>query len=784
MKIRCLKKMYSLIMVMALMLGAFICVPVSATEVNPTAEETTTTAAVMNMSAKIKKQTKLYKEASTATAVVATLKKNQEIFIKGELTVAGANWYRITAKVGKKTYKGYIRTKYAKKYNMFAKNTGVTNTSVTLRKSMSTSSKKLATLKKGTKITAYSKAKKGKYYWYYVAAKVNGKTKKGYIVTKYATLTTTTAKNTKAEAAVVKSKTAIHKTANTNDQKLNTLDKGTELYVRGEVTVKKVTWCKVQTKVDGKKLTGYVRKSKITGVEITDYTKMGIATLNKKYGLKVCPNSYAKSVATVEKGMELVLDGYAQLGDVTWYRCVYFDKVGYVPSTVITMKDEPSADTFYSDILNFPASYHAGLTALHAAHPNWKFVAIDTALDWKDVMKGQNVIGRNVIQSNYPKGGTTLAPFSYLSTEEGAYDWATDTYKVKDGSNWYCANAEVIAHYVDPRNFLTEDGIYQFEALSFDSNQKKDVVTAILKDSFMKDSFSVVDKLTGETVTGKYNSTFMTAGKQAGASPYFLARSALLEVGSNGSGSVSGTYPGYEGIYNFYNIGAYDSSTGEAIKHGLLWASGGTSGLTTYNRPWTTPAKSIIGGASYIAQNYINMGQNTSYFKKFNVVNYTDGLYSHQYYTNVQGAKVEASIAKRAYATCGIDQDAMVFYIPYYDNMPETPCQLPATAGNPNYYLKSIKVVNAANDEELSFDSTFNYKTKKYTIATNGVTSVKVSAKAISKYASVTINGKAVSSSEAITIDLATNDITTVKIVCKAGNGKKYTYQVQIALVG
>lgn len=781
MKMPCLKRIYSLVLIIALLTCAFVSVPIQATEVEPPAAEATTTESVMNLSAKIKKQVTVYKEASTSTEKVIKLNKNQEILIKGELTVAGAKWYRITAKVGKKNYKGYIRTKYAKKYNMFAQNTGKTNTNVTLRSAMSTSSKKIATLKKGTSLTAMSKAKKGKYNWYYVSVKVNGKTKKGYVVTNYVTLTTTTASNTKAEAAKVKAKTGIYKTANTKDQKLNTLQPGTELYVRGEVKVKKTTWYKVQTMINDKKVTGYVKKSKVEGFEITDYTKMGVATLNKKYKLKDCPNALGKTVATAKKGMELVLDGFVQLGEVTWYRCAYFDKIAYVPSTVITMKDEPSADAFYADILNFPESYHAGLTALHEVHPNWKFVAVDTALVWKDVVAAQNVVGKNVIQSNYPKGGSTLAPFSYLSTQEGAYDWATDTYKVKDGSNWYCAAEAVIAHYLDPRNFLTESGIYQFEALSYDSNQKKKVVTAILKDSFMNGSFSVVDKLTGETVTGKYNSTFMTAGKQAGASPYFLSRSALLEVGSTGSGSVSGTYPGYEGIYNFYNIGAYDSSTGEAIKHGLEWASGGSSGLTTYNRPWTTPAKSIIGGASYIAEKYINMGQNTSYFKKFNVVNYTDGLYNHQYYTNVQGASVEASIAKRAYASCGIDQDAMVFYIPYYDGMPETACALPEAAGNPNYYLKSITVTDAATGEERALSETFKYKEPKYTCVANGATSVTISAKTISKHATITINGTAVSSGDSVTVDLVPGETTTVKVVCKAGNGEKFTYQIKIA---
>ena len=37
---------------------------------------------------------------------------------------------------------------------------------------------------------------------------------------------------------------------------------------------------------------------------------------------------------------------------------------------------------------------------------------------------------------------------------------------------------------------------------------------------------------------------------------------------------------------------------------------------TSYNRPWTTPKKAIIGGAEFISSSYIEKGQFTSYFKK------------------------------------------------------------------------------------------------------------------------------------------------------------------------
>ena len=775
-----------------LLLGIFLVygysLPVCATEVTDTTEaqtEQTTVDATMNVSAKTTAKVAVYTEASTATAKVATLSKGQEVLIKGELEVSGASWSRITAKVGGKTVKGYVKTGKLKRYNMFPENTGKTNANqIIMRKTMSTKSARVATLKKGAKVTVYSKAKKNGYTWYYVSAKVNGKTKKGYVVTKYITLTTTTVKSTDNTVAKTKASAALYKTANTKDQKYATLSKDSVILVLGKITVNKTKWTKVKTSVNGKNITGYIKSSKVKkyAYKTKDYTKLGIGKLNAAYSLRKDPNSYAAKVKKVKKGVELCIDGYVNVGGEIWYRCAYLTYTGYVPANMLTITDEPSADQFYDQLVTFPESYKDAILKLHNAHPNWQFVGVDTALKWSDVVANENVVGRNTIQSNYPKGTASLAPFSYLSTDEGAYDWATDKYKVKDGSNWYAASKEVIMYYLDPRNFLTEDGIYQFELLSYTSNQTVKVVNSIFSGTFMSGNYSVTDKMTGKVVSGPYNQLFMKAGQSAGASPYFLARTARLELGAQGSGSVSGTYPGYEGIYNYFNIGANDSSSGGAIANGLKWASGGSTGATTYNRPWTNPEKAIIGGAQYIASSYINKGQNTSYYKKFNVINRSSGLYTHQYYTNVQGAVSEAKIAKNAYAACDMTNDVMVFYIPYYDGMPDKPCALPASKGNPNYYLSDLTVKSASGDT-LSFNKSFNYKESSYTVAApKGTKSVSVGASTISKYASVTVNGTGISNGGSKTISLTAGKTTTVKVVCTAGNGDKFTYQVKIAV--
>ena len=132
------------------------------------------------------------------------------------------------------------------------------------------------------------------------------------------------------------------------------------------------------------------------------------------------------------------------------------------------------------------------------------------------------------------------------------------------------------------------------------------------------------------------------------------------------SGSVTGTYSKtYTGIYNFYNIGA--TSSANPIANGLKWAKSGS----TYQRPWNTPEKSILGGAQYLGEKYINAGQNTMYLQRFNVKsNGTYSIYTHQYMTNISGAASEAASTADAYQSLGIAAHAKTFVIPVFNNMP------------------------------------------------------------------------------------------------------------------
>lgn len=88
-----------------------------------------------------------------------------------------------------------------------------------------------------------------------------------------------------------------------------------------------------------------------------------------------------------------------------------------------------------------------------------------------------------------------------------------------------------------------------------------------------------------------------------------------------------------------------------------------------YEMGWTTKEKSIAGGAQFIGNGYINAGQNTMYSQKFNIVN---GAATHQYMQNIKAPYAESYSTYASYAAFGILYDGHSFQIPVYSGMPSS----------------------------------------------------------------------------------------------------------------
>lgn len=416
------------------------------------------------------------------------------------------------------------------------------------------------------------------------------------------------------------------------------------------------------------------------------------------------------------------------------------------------IKEGEVANNYKEEFKNagFPESYYSKLAILKQAHPNWTFKAINTNLDFHEAVNNENSLGRSLIQVT-----SSVNDQGYLNTWSGAYNYYTDTFKAFDGSNWYAANYDTIAYYMDPRNFLIDMYVFQYEALAYEKDlQTLDVVRKLLKGDYLDN----------------YSSSFIAAASESNVSPVYLASLSKQEVGgySYATTAVSGasfTYNGntYSGIYNPYNIGA-TSGTNPVYK-GLYWATGSGYQTTSYSRPWDSMDKAIKGGAKWIGENYINIGQNTTYFKKWDVVanvNANSGTnYTHQYQTNIQAPMSEATSVYKSYYDSKVLNSSFVFYIPVYKNMPES-TNLPKT-GNPNNYLKSLKI-NGSNVSNFDGGSTnYNYYVNSAT------ESIIISADSVNSKASISGTGY-----------VKTENSTTHQLIVTAQNGSARTYNINI----
>ncbi len=384
---------------------------------------------------------------------------------------------------------------------------------------------------------------------------------------------------------------------------------------------------------------------------------------------------------------------------------------------------------------NFPESYKQELRKLHEVYPNWVFKAYHTGLDWNTVIANESVPAKNLIPNS--------KSVEWKSLEPKAYSWEKDSFNVIDGKTWVTASKAAIEYYMDPRNFINTSGIFQFELLKYQSAyQTVAGVENILKGTAMYNtSYSFIDEA-GKKQTYTYGETFIKAAQYSGVSPYHLASRVKQEVVTGAttlSGSVTGTYSGYEGYYNFYNIGATHSAGGGAIANGLKYAKNGSGNAATdllYKLPWTNQYLSIVGGSSFLGKSYISKGQDTIYLQKFNVT--PTSTYFHQYMSNVEAPFAESKKIITAYST--MTDTPIVFSIPVYLNMPEKAIPVPGKMYNPNNRMASLKVTNAG--KELPLTPTFSQTVYSYDlIVDNSVSTVDILATAVSNKAKVSDTG-------------------------------------------
>ncbi len=598
--------------------------------------------------------------------------------------------------------------------------TVVVDSTLNVRDGAGTDHNKVAALPNGTKVTILDTANdKNGTKWYKISATVDGEKITGYVSSSYIAIEKDTSEDsasddTSAEptatpsggssggsAVTYRTETVyedISVPAKTSDSakvykgaakkylkvsgQIVVLPSNKKVTIIGEKAVGTQKWFKISFKYKKKAYEGFL---------MNDYVKMTLskkayaAISKEKDSVKVREKAGSGSAAVksggktvkLKKKTAVEIDKEKTVKKAKWYRIrfTYNDKSckGFINSRYVNLakkavvKKVPviamSEAEFEEELKKqgFPDSYKQSLRALHDKYPYWQFQAYRPGVDWTKALDAECKLGVNLISNSKSK--------AWKSLEEGAYDEETGKWTVFDGSTWVAASREAIAYYMDPRNFLSERTVFQFELLEYQPQyQVAAGVDQILNNTpFSGKSFSYKDLKTGEEKTITYTKAFLAAAEDSGVSPYHLASRVKQEVvtsATTASDAVSGTNEKYPGIYNFYNIGA--TSSQNPILNGLKWANSGS----TYLRPWTDPYRSIVGGGQYIGTSYINKG----YLQKFNLTE--NGQFEHQYMTNVEAAYSEAIKTKNAYADT-MDSTPIVFSIPIYENMPDDKCPAP-----------------------------------------------------------------------------------------------------------
>lgn len=346
-----------------------------------------------------------------------------------------------------------------------------------------------------------------------------------------------------------------------------------------------------------------------------------------------------------------------------------------------------AVNTYSQKLVNgidaFPESYQKLLKEFveEKGHSNWNFQAYYTGIDWNEFISGEAAHGRNRVHSSF----------------DTAYRCSCDNL----ASGYYCANSDITSYFIDPRNFINERNLFQFLEISYNPEiyTRGIIEKLVSKYPVFNNGQPITFVMSDENhekynqeVTMTYTDIIMKASEVSKMSPISMVIKIVQEVGSSGSGSTDGKNSTYPNTYNFFNIGASD--TGDAILNGLAYAD---------NKGWHCPYTSIVEGAVFNSDNYINAGQNTAYFYKFDCVGNkilkagetqtitSDNLY-HQFMTNIQDPYSQSAALFETYTNEGLLTESLNFIIPVFNNMPATPVNKISSLSNSeqNLYYADI----------------------------------------------------------------------------------------------
>ncbi|MEB6302178.1 glucosaminidase domain-containing protein [Mammaliicoccus sciuri] len=285
-----------------------------------------------------------------------------------------------------------------------------------------------------------------------------------------------------------------------------------------------------------------------------------------------------------------------------------FDNSGYFYS-------EPSVSkkTLLGSLQNYQYSYFKVITSQKVGNELW----------YKGLLNGKTVwINAKYLQLATESTNISTSPYTLDQAVDiqMALRTGTEPKKVLASGIRNATRAEV-KDAMDTSKYVN-DPVQKYQFLDLNKSQNISVT-------------KLNDLLRGKGILENQGSAFSQAAKAVGINEIYLISHALLETGNGTSDLANGGAIDQNGnvdlnaqtkYYNMFGVGAIDKN---ALYGGIKYAQ---------QAGWNTPEKAILGGAQFIANNYIKSGQNTLYKMRFNPQN--PGV--HQYATGIDFAKSNA----------------------------------------------------------------------------------------------------------------------------------------------
>ncbi|MBE5935451.1 MAG: hypothetical protein E7262_06625 [Lachnospiraceae bacterium] len=208
------------------------------------------------------------KSPSTSSACVKHGSKNIQLKLGQTVTITNENagWYKVNFTYSKKAYTGYvIKSNIKIKVPPFYYKAIANTNNLNVRKSSSTSSARLTyggkpiQLKKGQNVHIYKVVSD----WYYIKFTYSGKSYNGYVLGKYVTKKTYSAKTT-ASALYLRKGADTSYGAVASGKSYVSLKKGTNITIYGLAG----NWYYIGTNYGGKLVKGYVYKSYVNSIKV------------------------------------------------------------------------------------------------------------------------------------------------------------------------------------------------------------------------------------------------------------------------------------------------------------------------------------------------------------------------------------------------------------------------------------------------------------------------------------------------------------------------------------